>query len=337
LALAPPFPRKDDGRSCTNQLAQVKRLVLDLLPSYLEGKEGLLGYFDTEELVPRSLGSYWEPDEIHLSAAGSQLLGRRLAEWLIPVLQAAQLEAGVPLSSDEAAASSFCSPSSPSAAPPHRARTASPQAAVTATASSASGRRNQTTSPDPAPRTHRVAASPAVLLQGSASGTSTSQAHRAQSASHLPARLCRVATQTRSHGSAVAKEVAVRPERTQSPVLANRSEFRSPTARNDPTVRRGTSLGTMEPRLVSADRVARANPKSPRLPPPAEQHRSNYEAQAPVFSVGCAVEVWSKSHQVWVPGRVKKVVENKVSTAFKINGVGAKKVLDAKSPEIRLM
>lgn len=339
LALAPPFPREDDGRSCAKQLAQVKRLVLDLLPSYLEGQDGLLGYFDTEELVPRSHGNHWEPDEIHLSAAGSQLLGRRLAEWLLPILQAAQLEAGVPLSSDDAAPPT-CRPSSPSAGRPRaarRARTASPQAAVTAPLLTTSGRRAQTSSPDTAPLTNRVSASTAVPQQASAAGTATSRAHRAQSASPLPTRSRTVAAQTWSHSGAVAKEVAVQPERTQSPPLASRSEFRSTAARNDPSVRPGTALNSLEPRLLEPERIIRANPQSSRLPPPAEQHRGDDDAQTPCFSVGCAVEIWSKSHQIWVPGSIKKVMDNKVSTAFKINGVAAKKVLDVKSPEIRLM
>jgi len=149
VALAPPgsLTRGDAVR-----LRDLRRNVVDLLPSYLEGTDGLLAYFDAEELVPRGPGGYWEPDEIHLSPAGSQRLGRRLFEWLLPVLKAAKLETGVQCDQgDTDIFESALIRSGSAAVPPaqdgsasRRARTASPHPAP----SSLSSRRAQTTSPN---------------------------------------------------------------------------------------------------------------------------------------------------------------------------------------------
>jgi hypothetical protein len=120
IAIAPPFGVCQQRASHS---AMMRRRMTELLPSYLEEKEGLLCYFDSEELVPYTCSECWS-DDIHFTPAGSRMLGQRLAEWLLPVLHSARLEAGVPVDVDDVAMPPASMP--PLSPRPTRARSVSP-------------------------------------------------------------------------------------------------------------------------------------------------------------------------------------------------------------------
>jgi len=73
VALAPPTSLKKPLRAAREDLAS-------LLASFARTSPGVVNCFDIEELLPRKAhNGFWEPDELHLSAAGSIELGRILA------------------------------------------------------------------------------------------------------------------------------------------------------------------------------------------------------------------------------------------------------------------
>lgn len=68
IALVPPCADPETRLSLCKMLRNWTRAV-----------PKVLAVIDPEELVPRSLPSCWEPDQTHMSPAGSQRLGHRLA------------------------------------------------------------------------------------------------------------------------------------------------------------------------------------------------------------------------------------------------------------------
>jgi len=73
VALAPPTMLRGPTRAAREHLAH-------LLANWAHATPGVVAYFDPEELLPRTQSNgFWEPDELHLSAAGSIELGRLLA------------------------------------------------------------------------------------------------------------------------------------------------------------------------------------------------------------------------------------------------------------------
>lgn len=79
----PPAPR-----AAENSSFEVRRKSLqDLLINWVHSSPGAAAFVNPSELVPAVLGgSAWDPDGLHLSPAGSRLLGQRLAEVLTPML-----------------------------------------------------------------------------------------------------------------------------------------------------------------------------------------------------------------------------------------------------------
>lgn len=340
IALAPPFPDREKTRDLRKQ-------VVDLLPCFLEGREGLLAYFDAEELVPRGPGSFWDPDEIHLSPVGSQLLGLRLSEWLLPVLQAANLEAGVACELDD------LFPGRVAALSPRpsnrRARTMSPPSAVPAT----TDRRAQTASPPPqlhaprhesVPRVRAAGELPTSITVPPASLRAQSAAPpaslRAQSASPHPAaprspvisKAVSGAGETKATSWAATREIAT----SQDAFLVLKKSAEDVLATSRQEVNRGGAPCNPgeQPRRHSAERSRSKGKGSP-----ITAYREVVDQQqgsSPSFTVGMAVEVWSNSQQAWCPGFVKKVVANKVTTEFTLlDRAPAKKVLHVRSKEMR--
>jgi len=353
IALAPPTGHFRTGGS---QSRDLRRHVVDLLPWYLEGKEGLLAYFDAEDLVPRGPGNYWEPDEIHLSASGSQLLGRRLSEWLLPVLQAAQLEGGVPCEADDAELYGNMTASPPPSSA-RRARTVSPHSAMMPTAS----RRAQTGSPHPADETVKAldravpssrrsqSASPPIAYcpvpmvvagtlgtQGAvriAETTPSSQNRMVREVMHTARE--RTATMVSAREVTTGWEgatMSLGQERPQSPL----PEAGWQTACVDLGFAGTPSSPSLPPRIFSKSSIAVPASSSPIR---REEPEPSYFGVPPVvFAVGNAVEVWSNSQQAWCPGHVKKVVGSKVTSEFTLlDKAPAKKVLHVTSREIRLL
>jgi hypothetical protein len=81
------------GRKCRS----LRQNLADLVAKWACATAGVLDFVDVEDLVPRPVGKdgvssnasaavHWEADDLHLSAAGSTALGRRLAShaalWL---------------------------------------------------------------------------------------------------------------------------------------------------------------------------------------------------------------------------------------------------------------
>jgi len=79
VAIAPPTGLAGPARAARDDVAR-------LLASWAHATPNVIAYFDSEELVPRGRSELWEPDEIHLSAAGSIELGRKLAPRVAPLL-----------------------------------------------------------------------------------------------------------------------------------------------------------------------------------------------------------------------------------------------------------
>jgi lysophospholipase L1-like esterase len=75
VALAPPSPQRE------GQLEVAK-----LLAQWVQTAQPVLGYASVEEFIPRSARGFWEPDNVHLSPAGSAALGQRMMVHLLPVL-----------------------------------------------------------------------------------------------------------------------------------------------------------------------------------------------------------------------------------------------------------
>jgi len=353
IALAPPTGHFRAGGS---QARDLRRHVVDLLPWYLEGKEGLLAYFDAEDLVPRGPGNYWEPDEIHLSASGSQLLGRRLSEWLLPVLQAAQLEGGVPCEADESELYGNIT-ASPLPSSARRARTVSPHSAMMPSASHrartgsphladetvkaldravASSRRGQSASPPVAYRPVPMVAAGTLGTQGAvriAESTPSSQNRMVREVLNMARE--RTATMVSAREAPTSWEAATMSlgqERPQSPL----PEAGWQTARKDLGFVGTPSSPSLPPRVFSKSSIAVPASSSPIR---QEEPEPSYFGVSPVvFAVGNAVEVWSNSQQAWCPGRVKKVVGSKVISEFTLlDKAPAKKVLHVTSREIRLL
>lgn len=77
---------------------QLRQQLADLLAKWAPSVSGVVDCLDVEELLPRPVGKdgtssnpaaavHWEPDDLHLSAAGSIALGRRLASFASSWLQ----------------------------------------------------------------------------------------------------------------------------------------------------------------------------------------------------------------------------------------------------------
>lgn len=88
VALVPPTVLKGPLRAARAELA-------NLLASWARTCPGVVACFDSEELLPRKPhNGFWEPDELHLSAAGSTELGRILALRAYPLLSKLALGLG---------------------------------------------------------------------------------------------------------------------------------------------------------------------------------------------------------------------------------------------------
>jgi lysophospholipase L1-like esterase len=79
-------PTQSPGRNAR----RLRQRLSELLAAWAAKTPGVIDFIDVEDLVPRPCGKtgkahlrgagiHWEPDGLHLSAAGSQELGRRLA------------------------------------------------------------------------------------------------------------------------------------------------------------------------------------------------------------------------------------------------------------------
>lgn len=75
VALAPPSPQR---------AAQAE--VAKLLAQWVQTAQPVLTYANAEDFAPRSTQGFWEPDNVHLSPAGSASLGQRMMVHLLPTL-----------------------------------------------------------------------------------------------------------------------------------------------------------------------------------------------------------------------------------------------------------
>jgi len=88
VAIAPPTKLVGPERTAREHVAR-------LLENWAHATPGVLAFFDSEKVLPRGTGNgFWEADELHLSAAGSIELGRRLAPRVAPLLALADAGAG---------------------------------------------------------------------------------------------------------------------------------------------------------------------------------------------------------------------------------------------------
>jgi len=77
IALAPPTALRGTPRVARDRFAE-------LLGNWAHSATNVTAFYDVEDLIPRVPGgSHWEPDEIHLSPAGSRELGQRLMHLVL--------------------------------------------------------------------------------------------------------------------------------------------------------------------------------------------------------------------------------------------------------------
>lgn len=83
VALAPPpAPRAGAGTSFERARLQ----LCNMLTAWASGHADVKSMVNTGTFVPASQSSAWDPDALHFSPAGAQLLGQRLAAVLAPLL-----------------------------------------------------------------------------------------------------------------------------------------------------------------------------------------------------------------------------------------------------------
>lgn len=77
VAIAPPSPQRE-----------AQKEVAKLLAQWVQSAHLVLTSANCEDFAPRRIGypSFWEPDEVHLSPAGSTVLGQRMMTHLLPVI-----------------------------------------------------------------------------------------------------------------------------------------------------------------------------------------------------------------------------------------------------------
>jgi hypothetical protein len=83
VALAPPGPLPSAHRAARVQLGAT-------LAEFAQNAAGVVAFADCEELVPRSPRNggrkLWDPDDIHMNAEGSRLLGQRMLQVVLGAL-----------------------------------------------------------------------------------------------------------------------------------------------------------------------------------------------------------------------------------------------------------
>jgi len=81
IALTPPCQMCGPQRVMQQQLAP-------LLRDWVQTESRVLALYDVEKLAPRAhTGGFWDADDIHMSAAGQRLFGRRLAQFIAPLVE----------------------------------------------------------------------------------------------------------------------------------------------------------------------------------------------------------------------------------------------------------
>lgn len=65
---------------------QARQDFAKLLAEWVQTAQQVLAYADANELVSRSVHDFWEPDNVHLSPAGSAVFGQRIMAHLLPVI-----------------------------------------------------------------------------------------------------------------------------------------------------------------------------------------------------------------------------------------------------------
>lgn len=83
LAVAPPPAPK----ALRGPFEEARRRLVALLAAWARAAPAVAAFLNAGELVPAAMGSHlWDPDGLHYSPAGSQLLGQRLASAVAQVL-----------------------------------------------------------------------------------------------------------------------------------------------------------------------------------------------------------------------------------------------------------
>jgi len=96
---------------CSRALRSLRQRLADLLEAWAKSTPGVVDFIDVEDLLPRPCGKdgslkgankiigaahHWERDQLHMSAIGSQELGRRLVPHVSSWLNRIASEASVP-------------------------------------------------------------------------------------------------------------------------------------------------------------------------------------------------------------------------------------------------
>jgi len=87
ISISPPTVTSMQRRYIRSNRDQLADILAARIGARVGHDDGVLAHFDAEELLPRMPGTmFWEPDQIHFSAAGSVHLGKLLAAWILPAV-----------------------------------------------------------------------------------------------------------------------------------------------------------------------------------------------------------------------------------------------------------
>lgn len=259
-----------------------------------------LAMVDSEELVPRSLPGHWEPEEFHLNPTGSAYLGRQLAPVIGPLL--AQLRPACPGS---------CS---------HRIlEPTSASLDLMGLVAYKVGESVEVWS------TIRKGWCPGQVMK--VDGTQANQMLEVKmffdggvAVKVLPGNSdgLRRPTSTKVASPHSASPVSPQPvSQVSSPAVAANQRPETVT------------LGPPQPAAAALSPRPAGSPRPPATPASAG-------ASKLTCKVGADMEVWSKQHKVWCPGKVRQVTEgNAVVSMMLPNGNGATKALPLGCAEMR--
>jgi len=84
MALAPPpVPRA----TASSSFERARQQLIQSLRKFVEVTAPVAGFVLPGDLVPATYSAFWDPDRLHFAPAGSQQLGKRLAEVVAPLLK----------------------------------------------------------------------------------------------------------------------------------------------------------------------------------------------------------------------------------------------------------
>jgi NOL1/NOP2/fmu family ribosome biogenesis protein len=325
VAILPPTVTRGKPRQA---LQQLKGLVRSWAQS---ANPAPLACLDSEELVPRTLPGHWEPEEFHLSPPGSQVLGRRLSEVIKPMLS--RMRAAIPgrgnfrVLEPTPRSLDIVGQGSYQVGEAVEVWSNSRRKWCAGKVINVSGNRaNQQIQVE----MHLGGGRPAVKVLPS-NNDGLRKAKRHASATPGPASPALQNTATPYAAAVPAVPVASPAQAVTAPQVQVSPQTSSPSKAQAPSMQ-VQSATLVKPQTQTASpsgepTAAGGAAAGPTTPPQV----------AATLQEGDSVEVWSKQHKSWCPGKVQQVIDDKAVISLMLpNGVGATKALKMDSDELRM-